>query len=448
MLAETSDTSPLETTAEVATPIAADPVISSEQPRPRRRWLFAVLALVAAAGGAAAWTLGVPIELPIAVSKPLADSVKPAKPATPAAFKPTEAHWASLTVEPVGQMPFRTTLVTDGKIAINEDLTTPVYSPYVGRVTKLFAKPGDKVEQGKPLFSVEASDMVQGQNDFLAAKTTVNKARSQLAVADVVLKRHKELIAGNAVARRDLEQAEIGHVTAVNDLKAAEVALEAARNRLRILGKTDAEITAFEGGAGRISAETVVLAPLSGTVVQRKVGPGQLINGASTDPVYIIGDLSTVWLVANVRETDAARIKVGQSLEFTILAAPDRVFKSTVEYISSSVNADSHRLQVRGTIANADGILRPEMFANVTLVTQSEKPAAAVPRHAVIYEGEETRVWVVRDDRSIEFRKFIPGNVAGGYMQAASGLAVGEKIITRGSLFIDRLAAPAVTDHD
>lgn len=422
-------------------------------PRRRRGLLRFVLLLAVVAAAAGAWMTGllpsIVAHLPLGDSKPLADNAKPATaPKAGPAFKPTEAHWASLTVEPVQQMPFRTTLVTDGKIAINEDQTTPVYSPYVGRVMKLFAKPGDTIEKGKQLFTVEASDMVQGQNDFLAAKASLNKAKSQLAVAEIVLNRHKALLISNAVAKRDMEQAEIGHVTAVNDLKAAEVALEAARNRLRILGKTDAEITAFETGKQRISAETIVLAPISGTVVQKKVGPGQLINGASTDPVYVIGDLSAVWVVANVRETDATKIKVGQQIEFTILALPDRVFKATVEYVSSSVNPDTRRLQVRATIANADGVLRPEMFANVTLVTADEKPTAAVPRHAVIFEGDEARVWVVRDDRSIELRKFVPGIVAGGWMQVASGIAVGEKVITRGSLFIDRIAAPAVQDRE
>lgn len=419
----------------------------------RRRGLRLPLVASGAVIAAALWFSGVlPFDLahlPFAAPKPLADNVKPAKAVQASAgFKPTEAHWASLTVEPVQTMPFRSTLVTDGKIAINEDLTTPVFSPYAGRIVKLFAKPGDQIEKGKPLFSVEASDMVQGQNDFLAAKATLNKAKSQLAVAEIVLKRHRDLLVGNAVAKRDLEQAEIGHVTASNDLNAAEVALEAARNRLRILGKTDAEIAAFESGKERISPETIVLAPITGTIVQRKVGPGQFVAGASNDPVFVIGDLSTVWVIANVRETDVTRVKVGQKLEFTILAAQDRTFTATVEYISAVVNPESHRLQVRAKVANGDGVLRPEMFANVTLVTTGEQPSAAIPRSAVIHEGEEARVWIVRDDRSIVVRRFIPGIVSGGFMQVASGIAAGEKIITRGSLFIDRLAAPASLDHD
>ena len=416
--------------------------------RPKIKRNIAAIGIVAVAAGAY-WT-GL-VDWPFGSAKPLADAstteIRGKEPA--GSFRPTSAQWQTLTVEPVKAQSFRTTLTTDGKIAIDEDVATPVFSPYVGRVMKLHAKPGDIVEIGSPLFVVEASDMVQGQNDFLAAKANVNKANANLAQSEINLKRQRQLILSNAVARRDLEQAEATQIAAVNDLKANEVALEAARNRLRILGKTDVEITAFETGKQRISAATTVLAPLSGTIVQRKVGPGQLINGASTDPVFVIGDLSTVWFIANVRETDASKIKIGQDVEFTILALPDRVFKSKISYIAASVNPDTHRLQVRGTIANPEGYLRPEMFANMTIVTSvSAAPSPSVPRHAVIYEGDVARVWVARSDQSIELRKIQPGIVSGNSMQVMSGLQEGDRVVTRGSLFIDRLADPKLREAD
>ena len=369
------------------------------------------------------------------------------KAAKSAGYRPTSEQWQTLSVETVDEMPFRTLLLTDGKIAIDEDHTTPVFSPYTGRVLKLFAKPGDHIQQGSPLFLVEASDMVQGQNDFIAARAALNKAKSQLQVAEIILKRHRELVAANAISKRELEQSEIGEVAAVNDLKSGEVAYEAARNRLRILGKTDAEINAFEEGSARISAETVVMAPLSGTVVQRKVGPGQYVTGASNDPVFLIGDLSTVWLVANVRETDATKVKLGQEIEFTILAQADKTYTSRIDYISSSVNSDTRRLQVRAAIKNPDGVLRPEMFANVSIAVSDEQRSPGVSRSAMIYEGDTAYVWVVRADRSIERRRIARGTTWAGFQQVVSGLATGDKIIGHGSIFIDRLAAP-VTEAD
>ena len=408
------------------------------------------LALIGIAGGALAYLAGfIPgVQSPFSSSKPLANTVSPEAAKKPDAFRLTESQLKTVTIEAVGETAFRKTLVTDGKIAIDEDVSTPVYSPYVGRVTKLLAKPGDKVELGKPLFTVAATDMVQGQNDFLAAKANVDKAVRGMSVANIQLKRAKDLLATNAVAKRDYETAEIAQVGAINDLKTGQVALEAARNRLRILGKNDAEIAAFESGQQAINAETTVVAPLSGTIVQRKVGPGQLINGASTDPVFVIGDLSTIWLIANVRETDATKITVGQDVEFTILALPEKVFKTKINYISASVNPDTHRLQVRAQMANPDGQLRPEMFANVAIITSPELQSPSVPRHAIVYEGEDARVWVVREDNTVELRKIKTGIASGNFVQIVEGLKAGERLVTKGSLFIDRLAAPGASERD
>ena len=386
------------------------------------------------AGGAIALAV-----LPGAISRAKTIPEKPRPRSTdPNLFRPTEAQWASLTIEECTPRMFRSVMATDGKIAIDEDNATPVFSPYAGRVVRLFAKAGDRIEQGRPLFAVEAADMVQGQNDFLNALTGLNKAKATQRMTDVAFKRHKELVQFNAVAKRDLEQAEAANVNAENDTKSAEAVLQAARNRLRILGKSDAEIDSFEKD-GRISAETLIVAPLTGTVVLRKVGPGQFVGNGSSDPVFVVGDLARVWLVANVRESDATSVAVGQPVEFSILAAPDRVFKATVVYIAPSVNPDTRRLQVRAEVPNPEGILRPEMFANVAIVTGAAS-SPSLPRHALIYEGDAARVWVAGQDHSLELRRISTGLTNGGYVQVLAGLRAGELVVTQGGLFVDRLA--------
>src|SRR3982074_1206652 len=216
-------------------------------------------------------------------------------------YTPTSAEWAALTIEPVTERPFRAEHVTEGKIAVDEDRSTPVFSPYAGRVTKLLARPGDSVVQGQPLFVIEAADTVQAQNDFIAAMTASNKARSALDLAQIQDKRAKDLFEGKAVPLKDYQQAEATLTQAQNDLRSTETALEAARNKLRILGFTDETISAFQE-KGRINPETTILAPIAGTVVQRKIGPGQYVNAGASDPVFVIGDLSTVWLTAFARE--------------------------------------------------------------------------------------------------------------------------------------------------
>jgi len=355
-------------------------------------------------------------------------------------YTPTPAEWASLTIQPVTERAFRAEHVTEGKIAVDEDRSTPVFSPYAGRVTKLLARPGDTVTQGQALFVIEAADNVQAQNDFVAANGALNKARSALDLAELQDKRAKDLFEGKAVPLKDYQQTQATLIQAQNDLRSAQTALEAARNKLRILGLTDEAITAFQD-KGRINPETTIFSPIKGTVVQRKIGPGQYVNAGASDPVFVIGDLSTVWLTAFVRETDAATVSVGQEISFNVLALPGRPLTARINYVAAAIDPATRRLMVRATVDNKDGQLKPEMFANVTIYSASDHPAIGVPKQALIYEGDQVRVWVAHDDKSIELRQIKPGLINGDLVEVFGNLRPGEQIVTKGSLFIDRAAS-------
>jgi cobalt-zinc-cadmium efflux system membrane fusion protein len=355
-------------------------------------------------------------------------------------YKPSDSEWATLGTAKVEPREFRSEHVTEGKIAIDEDRSTPIFSPYSGRVTKLLAKPGDKVKRGQPLMIVETADAVAGLNDFMAAVGALNKARSQLSLAETVEKRNTDLYAGKATPLKELQQAQADLVTAQNDMRSATTTLDAARNRLRLLGRSDDEISKFQE-TGKISSETPIVAPIDGTVVQRKVGPGQFISSSAGDPVFVLGDLSTVWLVAYVRETDALKVENGQDVNFTVLGFPDRVFKAKLNYVAASLDSTTRRLLVRASVDNADAALKPEMFANVTIFTAANRRGVAVPREALIYDGAAVSVWAVRADRSIEKRQVKTGEISGSMIQVLEGLAPGDTIVTKGNLFIDRAAS-------
>ena len=358
-------------------------------------------------------------------------------------FYPSAAQWATLTVEPCQQKTFRSEYVTEGKIAVDDDRSTPIFSPYAGRVTKLFVKPGDVVTQGQTLFTVEATDMVQAQNDFISASTALNKARSTLNLAQINDKRQRLLYEGKAVPLKEVQQAQGTLDAAENDVRSADVALEASRNRLRILGKTDQEITEFQT-KGTINPATPIYAPIGGTIVQRKVGPGQYVGSGASDPVFVIGDLSTVWVVAYIRETEAPMVRIGQPIYFTVLAYPDRSFPAKISYVATALDPVTRRLLVRASVDNSAGVLKPEMFASVKILTGEGETAIAVPRDAIIHEGERARVWVARDhDTAIELRQIKVGLTNGSMVEVLDGLAPSDRVITRGSLFIDRVAAAA-----
>ena len=362
-----------------------------------------------------------------------------AAPAAPGTFRPTEAQWASLKLAPVVRATLRVEQVADGKIAIDDDHVTPVFTPYSGRVTRLVARPGDIVERGAPLLALEASEFVQGQNELIAAAAALNKARSQLKLTQINERRQAELYAARAGALKDWEQAQVDLAAARNDARTAETALAAARNRLRILGKGDDEIAALESAA-KIDREAIVAAPIRGTVIQRKVGPGQYINAGASDPVFAIGDLSKVWLIANVRESDAPLVRVGQAVEVRVLAYPGRVFSARIAYVAPSVDPSTHRLPVRAEVDNADGALKPEMFASFSIITGDGIAATAVPQAAVVYEGDTARVWVAQPDRTLASRQIRTGRIGNGLVEVLDGLEPGENVITSGTLFIDRAA--------
>ncbi|OJY43342.1 MAG: efflux transporter periplasmic adaptor subunit [Rhizobiales bacterium 64-17] len=401
------------------------------QPSPRQIAVAAVVAVCAVAVAGFAWRGSVGAS-PTAHTK--------AAPRTPGTFEPTAAQWKTLTVEPVRWHVFTSQNATEGKITVNEDRSTPIYSPYSGRVKKLLARPGDELEAGQPLFVLEATDAVQVHNDFMAAVSALAKARSQLKLSGTVEARQRELYEGKAVALKDLQQAQADLAVAQSDVRSAESALEAARNRLRILGRTDEEIARFEQQRS-ISSEMPIVSPISGTVVQRKVGPGQYISSGSADPVYLIGDLSSVWLIAYVREIEAPKVHVGQTVRFTVLAYPERIFTSNVTYVATSLDPATRRLMVRATIDNADGALKPEMYATVTILTGEGDASLAIPRDSVIYEGDTARVWVTRDRKTAELKKIDTGLLDGKMIQVNEGLSPEDQIITRGSLFIDRAAS-------
>ncbi|TYL90038.1 efflux RND transporter periplasmic adaptor subunit [Bradyrhizobium rifense] len=355
-------------------------------------------------------------------------------------FTPTPSEWATLTIEPVNAKAFRAEYVTEGKVAVDEDRSTPVFSPYAGRVTKLLAKPGESVTQGQPLFTIEAADTVQAQNDFIAAMTSQNKAKSALELADIQYRRAKDLYEGRAIPLKDYQQAEATQVQAQNDMRSSVTALEAANNKLRILGFTDETIKAFQTKS-TINPEITIYAPISGTVVQRKIGPGQYVSAGASDPVFVIGDLSTVWLTAFVRESDAAQVSVGQDISVNVMALPGRPLTAKINYVAAAIDPNTRRLLVRATIDNKDGLLKPEMFANVTIYSAGDRAAPAVPKQALIYEGDQVRIWVAREDKSVELRQIKIGLINGNLVEVTSNLKPGEKIVVKGSLFIDRAAS-------
>jgi cobalt-zinc-cadmium efflux system membrane fusion protein len=209
---------------------------------------------------------------------------------------------------------------------------------------------------------------------------------------------------------------------------------------LRILGKSDREIEELTTKGAQINPESIVQAPIGGTVIARKVSPGQYIQSSASDPVFIIGDLSTVWLVANLRESDISHVRLGAALTVRVLALPDMPLQAKIIYISPSVDPATRRLSIRAEVGNPGFLLKPEMFASFTIVSGDEEMRVAVPQSAIVYEGAAAHVWVAGKNRSISSRPIAPGRSEESLIEVLSGLEAGEEVVTSGALFIDRAA--------
>ena len=348
-------------------------------------------------------------------------------PSPPGTFRASPQQFKSFTVESVKTHAFVSEELTEGRIAVDGDRATPVVSPYSGRVTRVIAGLGDTVKSGAALATLEAAEFVQAQNDLQVAAAQVKLARINEA-------RKHALFDAKGGSLQDWQQAQ-------TDLSAAETALNSVRNRLRIFGRSPAQIAKLETTQA-MSPVATLTAPIAGVVVERQVGPGQYVQSGGA-PIFTIADPTKVWLLANVRESDAALVKVGQAVEVRVLAYPQRIFSARVTRVSAVVDSVTHRLPVRAELDNRDAALKPEMFATFRILTSGATQSPAVPQTAVIYEGDVAHVWVIAGDGLLAYRAIRTGRSNDGLVEVLNGLQAGESIVTKGGLFIDQAATPA-----
>ena len=349
-----------------------------------------------------------------------------------------EQQMPHITLVTIGLRGFRAEKRATGKIAFNEDVMTPAFSPYTGRVLRLLAKPGDTLKPGSPLVELYTPDLVQAEADLIAAAATVVKATTALKLARRTEERQHQLYLNKAVALKDWEQAEADVQNAESDLLATEAALAAARDRLRLFGKRDADIARIERDR-TIDNVALVVSPLAGTVTARKVGPGQYIRPDNADPLFIIADLSKMWMLANIYESDVPLIKVGQPAEVRVMAYPDEVFRASISYIAASADPVTHRVEVRTVVENHEQKLKPEMFATFRIITDGDMHAPAVPLSAIVRDGEKTSVWVAQGEHQFVQREVVTGLEQDGYVQVYSGVQPGEQVVSDGSLLLSNL---------
>lgn len=347
---------------------------------------------------------------------------------------PDQEH--QIVVERVETRDFRVRKLAIGKVGYDQDATTVVSSPFSGRVVRLIARLGEHVEAGAPLVELDSVEVLPPQNDHVAAVGTLAKARTQLDLARLAETRARGLYEQKAGALKDWQQAQAALVAAENDARAAETALEATRQRLRIIGRDDDQIAELE--VRRVTSRSVVIrAPIAGTVTARKVAVGQHVRGELSEPLCAISDLSTMWLEAQVPEADLAAVRVGDTIDVKVSALPGRTFRTRVAVIGSLSDAVTHRVVVRAVLPNPDGALKAEMFAAVTIETSEGRAAPAVPVRSVIREGSRDVVWVETEPMVFQRRDVTLGMEQDGRFEIRAGVGAGDRVVTVGAIFIE-----------
>lgn len=363
--------------------------------------------------------------------------MEPRAPADPNVVMVDAEQAQRLKIAPVQLREFRDERTAVGRIAFNDERTTSIFAPFQGRVVRLIAKPGDRVYPGSPLLVLDSPDLVQANADLISASVAMRKAENQLSLAERTARRQKLLYEAGAGAFKDLEQAASDFLNAQSDLKTAQGQVTAARNRLRApFGKNDAEIAKIEA-THQVDRVAEILSPISGTVTSRKVSPGQFVRADNTDPMFSIGDLSSMWLIANVAEIDIPLIKVGQEVAVQVMAYPGEVFRAHITYVGASVDPAVHRLTVRAEIPNPDSRLKPDMFASFRIQTGGPTRSPSVPADAIVREGDGTMTaWVTMDRKRLVRRTVKVGLQQDGLAQIVEGLQAGELVATESALFL------------
>src|SRR5262245_1672439 len=267
-----------------------------------------------------------------------------------------ESQLKNLTIEPVAARDFTIDREVTGKVGFNENRLTPVFPAYSGRVIEALATKGEKVSLGQPLLVVESPEYVAAQTDLATARGDVDKAAVIMKTAEVNADRARRLFAQDAVSKKDLQAGEAELALAQAEQRRALTALGVAQSRLLVFGKTLSDINMLKAVVDR---NLTIVAPIAGTIVDRQVGPGQILKPDTTTPLFQISDLSELWVHGDVFESDLPNIKLGARAEIRVESYPKSVFPARVSFINPTVDPVTRTVHVRCEVSNPRERLKP-----------------------------------------------------------------------------------------
>ncbi len=342
-----------------------------------------------------------------------------AKADTAQLFTVPKEQLAHVEVVAAQKAPLPRTLRLSGAVAYDAFQTTPVFAAIGGPVHEILVAPGQVVHAGQALLTVTSPD-------YSAARSAYIKARDAYALADKLYVRAKDLFAHGAIAEADLQQAESTRTQAYADV-------ESSADALRALGLKDPDVVL--NNASQTTAEIPVPAPVAGEIVERLVGPGQLLQGGATQ-CFTISNTNTVWVLVNVFQSDLPYVHIGNSVEINTEAYPE-LFHGKISYIAPAMDPTTRTLQGRIVADNPGKKLKKDMYVTVLVNAGSIPDAISVPDAAVLRDTEnQPFVYVQTNENQFARRLVTLGQSNQGRTQIASGLKEGEHVAGNGSLFL------------
>jgi cobalt-zinc-cadmium efflux system membrane fusion protein len=346
----------------------------------------------------------------------------PASPANEAWVTQQQVEDAQLQIRPVAEEEVGGVVATSGKITFDDLKVSHVYSPVTGRVVRIMAQPGERVKKGAPLAAIESPDVGTAFSDLA-------KAQADLVASQHDYNRQKELYEQHAGSQKDYEAAQ-------GNFEKAKAEHERARRKAQLFRS---------GSVDTVNQEYTLRALIDGDVVSRNVNPGVEVqgqySGGNAVELFTIGELDTVWAMADVFEVDLARVKQGARVTVRVVAYPSQAFEGVVDWVSGTLDPTSRTAKVRCRIKNPLHELKPEMYAMVS-ISVAERRALAIPRDAILRLADQSIVFVEAGKTPAGLLRFERRPVAvdeedgGDYFPLTHGLKAGERIVTSGAILL------------
>jgi membrane fusion protein, heavy metal efflux system len=327
-------------------------------------------------------------------------------------------------LQTLGGSKFHRTIETTGTVGFDNDRSTSVLSPISGPVIKLLVSLGEKVKAGDPLAIIDSPDFAAAVSAYRKGVATAKNLRR---VADL----DDELFQHGALAKRDLEQAQ-------TDAANADADRDAALQQVHSLGVDDRMIDEIQHHQITTNLIGYVRSPIDGTVVEKLISPGQLLQAANT-PCFTVADLSQVWVMANIFERDLGSIAVGDPAEITTSTSTNLI-PGKIDNLSAIVDPNTRSIGVRVVAANPGEVLKKQMYVGVLIHSSREGAGLLVPTSAVLRNDENLPfVYLAARDGTFARRQVTLGSRVEDSYEILSGLAEGDQIVVDGGLFVQFL---------